>query len=84
MPPTNDAIHAVIFRNGEWLVAQCLEYDIATQARELRDLLNEVERIVAAHILVADKDGTTPFADIPKAPKQFWQMYKNAGSQAVP
>jgi hypothetical protein len=84
MPPTNDAIHAVIFRSGEWLVAQCLEYDIATQARELRDLLNEVERIVAAHILVAAKDGTEPFVDIPKAPKRFWQMYKNATAKVEP
>jgi hypothetical protein len=84
MPSTNDAIHAVIFRNGEWWVAQCLEYDIATQARELRDLLNEVERIVAAHILVADKDGMEPFANLPKAPKRFWQMYKNATARVEP
>ena len=77
-------IHVVVFRNGEWLIAQCLEYDIATQARELRDLLYEVERILSAHIVVADLDGSEPFANLPKAPRRFWQMYRDAIARLEP
>lgn len=77
-------IHAVIFRSGEWLIAQFLEHDIATQARELPDLLYEVKRILVAHVLGAEKQGTEPFADIPRAPKRFWQMYKGATAKLEP
>lgn len=77
-------IHAVVFRSGEWLVAQCLEYDIATQARDLKGLLYEVERILAAHVLVARQDGAEPFTNIPKAPKRFWKMYQEATARLEP
>lgn len=85
MPNQNEEkIHAVVFRSGEWLVAQCLEYDIATQARELGALLYEVERILTAHVLVAEQDGAEPFANIPKAPKRFWKMYQEATARIEP
>ena len=77
-------IHAVAFQHGEWWVAQCLEYDIATQARTLDDLLLEVERILFAHVVVAKKEGIEPFASIPKAPKRFWQMYRTARTKLTP
>jgi hypothetical protein len=85
MPATDmNKIHVVIFRNGEWLIAQCLEHDIATQARELKALIHDVERILSAHILVADKDGLEPFTNLPKAPRRFWQMYKDASARLEP
>jgi hypothetical protein len=71
-------IHAVVFENGGNWVAQCLEYDVATQARTLDSLLYELERIVMAHLFVAEKEGAQPFADIPKAPPRFWEMYRRA------
>lgn len=77
-------IHVVIFRNGEWLIAQCLEHDIATQAHDVKELLREVERIISAHILVADQEGSEPFANIPKAPRRFWEMYKDATAKLEP
>lgn len=77
-------IHAVIFRHQEWLIAQCLEYDIATRAQDLKDLLYEVERMLAAHFLVAAKTGTEPFADIPRAPRRFWKMYQDAIARVEP
>ncbi|HEY3571028.1 MAG TPA: hypothetical protein VGP73_24070 [Thermoanaerobaculia bacterium] len=82
--PEENKIHVVIFRNGERLIAQCLEHDIATQARDVRELLHEVERILSAHILVAEQDGVEPFANVPKAPRRFWQMYKDATARLEP
>jgi hypothetical protein len=85
MPTTEELkIHTLVFRSGEWLIAQCLEYDIATQARDFRALLLEVQRILTAQIVVADHEGVDPFADIPKAPKRFWQMYKDATARLEP
>ena len=72
-------IRAVVFKNGKTWIAQCLEYDIATQAISIDMLLYELERILVAHLLVADEEGLPqPFADIPKAPRRFWEMYKRA------
>ena len=59
-------------------MAQFLEYDIATQAGSVAALLAEAEQIIAAYILVAEQEGLEPFANIPRAPRRFWQMYKDA------
>ena len=32
------AIRAVVFQEGEWLCAQCLEYDLVAQAKSLQQL----------------------------------------------
>jgi hypothetical protein len=69
-------IRAVAFEHGDHWVAQCLEYDIATQAKTLDDLLYELERILVAHVMGAE--GANPFAAIPKAPQSFWRMYERA------
>ena len=34
-PKTRYALHAVVFQEGEWLCAQCLEYDLVAQAKTL-------------------------------------------------
>jgi hypothetical protein len=73
--PAKHKIRAVAFENGDHWVAQCLEHDIATQARTLDELLYELERILVAHMVGA---GAAPFATIPKAPQAFWQMYEAA------
>src|SRR5438270_10544232 len=72
----NHQIRAVAFERGDHWVAQCLEYDIATQAKTLDDLLYELERILVAHLMGAE--GADPFANIPKAPQRFWRMYETA------
>jgi hypothetical protein len=74
-------VRAVAFKNGQNWVAQCLEYDIATQAKTLDALLYELDRIIVAHLLVAEKEGGSPFSGIPRAPKRFWEMYRGARSK---
>jgi len=71
-------IHAIAIHRGEWWVAQCLEYDIATQARSLDDLMVELEQILAGYLEVGRKEGRDLFAGIPKAPRRFWEMYERA------
>ena len=64
-------------REGSWS-AQCLERDIAAQARTLEDLYDEVERVLAAHIVVAEELGQEPFMGIGPAPEKYWDIFKRS------
>lgn len=71
-------ISVVLFQEGEWWCAQCLEYDIATQAKTLPDLRYELERVLISHISVSHELGRTLFADLDPAPQMFWKMFEKA------
>lgn len=73
-----NAIHirAVVFQEEGWWCAQCLEYDIATQARTISELKDEIERVLTIHVELALERGQEPFADLPKAPERYFQMYR--------
>jgi hypothetical protein len=66
------------------LSAQCLEYDIATQARTLPDLWYELQRIIVGHIATSLKLGKEPFAGVPPAPKKYWRMFERSKIPLVP
>lgn len=68
----------VVFQEGEWVAAQCLEYDVATQARTLDDLVHEVQRIIVGHIATSRKLHKPPFDGVPKAPQKFWDMFERS------
>lgn len=73
------SISAVLFQesDGAWS-AQCLEYDLAAQAKSLPDLRYEVERVVLSHVCVSLKLGREPFQHLGAAPQRFWDMYEEA------
>jgi hypothetical protein len=60
---------------GVWS-AQCLEYDVAAQARTLSDLFYEFERAIVGHIVVSVELGMVPFEKIKPAPKKFWTLFE--------
>lgn len=53
--------------DGEWWVAQCLEHDIAVQAKTLPAAAEELQRVIKGRIVVAKKLGVAPFAGVPPA-----------------
>ena len=70
-------------KTGYWS-AQCLGYDIATQAKTLTVLLDDLQRMIAGHIFVSEKltspmlpgfspegGGRTPVQPPPPASKYF-------------
>ena len=71
------SLHLLIFRDGSWFVAQCLEYDIAAQARTLMDVQYEFQRILAGRVFTAKKLGIDPFEDIPPAPGEYRELFNN-------
>ncbi len=66
-----------------WCSAQCLEYDIAVQARGVNNVLLELDRVLKGHIAISKKMKIAPFENLPKAPKKFWDLFANANRQGI-
>jgi hypothetical protein len=72
------AIRAVVFQEGEWLCAQCLEYDLVAQARSLRQLSRALQRLIVGHVAVRLRHKQPPFRDLPRAPEKYWAMFRRS------
>jgi hypothetical protein len=72
------AIRAVVFQEGEWLCAQCLEYDLVAQAKSLPKLCRALQRLVVGHVAVRLHHGQRPFRDLPRAPARYWTMFRES------
>jgi hypothetical protein len=68
--PTLDLTVLVCGRDGAWS-AQCIEFDIAAQAKTLDDVLYEFERTLHTQLLLDQEHGREPLGDIPPAPEEF-------------
>ena len=68
----------LIFKESGWWVAQCLEYDIAAQARTLKDVQYEFQRVFLGRIFAAQELGIDPFEGIPPAPDEYRRIVKDA------
>lgn len=75
-------IHAVVFREDEWWVAQCLEYDLVGLARTLEELPDELRRQLRTQIEISVEAGVEPFISLPAAPARYWKMYEAAEVRA--
>jgi len=71
-------LRVVIFQEGDWLCAQCLDYDIATQAKSLEDLRYDLERLMVGHIAISLKHGIKPFRHLQPAPEKYWDMFRRS------
>jgi hypothetical protein len=81
---SGSSIQAVVFREEERWVVQCLEYDIATQADSMDGLYDKLGRVLIAYLGLAAEQGTVPFAGIPPAPRRYWEMYRGARLRLQP
>src|SRR5438105_15834309 len=71
-------LRVVIFQEGEWLCAHCLEYDFATQAKTLEDLRYAIERMIVGHIAISLANGLKPFRNERRAPKKYWTLFERS------
>jgi hypothetical protein len=72
-------IRAVLFQEIGWWVAQCLEYDIAVQARTQEDLFQKLERALIGYLVLSlKKKGSHSLEWMPPAPRRYWEMYERA------
>ena len=68
---------AYIYRECEWWVAQCLEYDIAVQATSIQDVQYEIQRVLFGRICTAKKLGIDPFEGLPPAPPHYHKILQD-------
>lgn len=72
------AIRAVVFQEGEWLCAQCLEYDLVAQAKTLQQLARALQRLIVGHVAVRRHHKQPPFHDLPRAPEKYSAMFRRS------
>lgn len=76
-------IRAVIYQaRGRW-IAQCLEHDLCTSAGNRSELTRKLSAQLRLQIMLDPGKGKSPFQDLPRAPKEFWDMYLNRTSEEV-
>lgn len=63
---------------GSGWSAQCLDYDLAAQAKTLGDLIYEVHRVLVGHVVTSKELGMEPFANLGVAPPVYWQLFDRA------
>lgn len=71
-------VRVLIMREREYLVAQCLEYDIAVQARTLDDVVQRFQEFVTDHVILATEHGDAPLSGLEPAPQSYEHQWTNA------
>jgi hypothetical protein len=72
------AIRAVVFQEGEWLCAQCLQYDFVVQAKTLQQLSRALQLFIVGHIAVRLRHKQRPFNGLPRAHEKYWAMFRRS------
>ena len=76
--PRKYAVRAVVFQEGEWLCARCLEYDFVVQAKTLQQLSRALQLFIVGHIAVRLRHNQRPFRDLRRAPEKYWAMFRRS------
>lgn len=77
-------LHVLIFREGDWWVAQYLEHDIAAQAKSLDDLSYELQRVLVGTMVANLQNGLPGLGRLPRAPERYWKAFDRARLQVQP
>lgn len=73
-----EKFHVVVYEEGGWWIAQCLECNLAASARDSRDLKRKLDVVIRVQIEADSDAGVEPFSRLQKAPPRFWKMYQGA------
>lgn len=68
-------IRAILFREGDSWIAQCLEYDIGAQADDLDSLQERLFVALDMEYETSLRITGEPFGGIPPAPKHYYRMW---------
>jgi hypothetical protein len=72
-----DNIRVLIFKENGWWVAQCLEYSIAAQTKNIEDIKYEFERMFLGTILMAQELKIDSFKDNSPAPDKYHKLFND-------
>jgi hypothetical protein len=68
-------IRIVVFAEGDYWVAQCLEYDIGAQAKDLHELTVRLDLTIEAERRESLERHGSEFAGIDPAPAAYQEMW---------
>ena len=71
-------LDVLVTKEADWWVAQCLQYDLAAQAKTLADLRYAFEHALVAHVIVSIEKKVEPFDSLPSAPRKYWDAWERA------
>ncbi len=74
----NHSMHVLMFREGDWWVAQCLEIDLAAQAKTIDGLVYELGRVIVGTSVIRIENGLPGIEELPPAPEFYWKAYQRA------
>jgi len=77
-------VRAIVFREGDQLVAQCLEYDIGAQASDPETLHERLVMTLYAECMTRGGSEADPFPGIDPAPEYFQQLWDNCNYELTP
>lgn len=69
-------LRVIVYRDGDLYIAQGLEVDIATQAKDIPSLLVRLDLTIEAECAMSKERGGAPFAGIGAAPNYFHGLWK--------
>ena len=81
---TQVSVRVVVFQEGDWVCAQCLEHDIAAQGKTLEDCLYELDRLIVGHVAISIDNGLEPLHDLKPAPQRFWELFERSKIPLAP
>jgi hypothetical protein len=77
-------IRAILFREGDLWVGQCIEYDIGAQAKTLTELHKKLELTVLFELQESLNRHGVPFKGIRSAPSSFADMWNKQSGEFRP
>jgi hypothetical protein len=72
------SLRIIVFQEGDWLCAQCVDYNLAVQAKTMDKLYKAMHRLVAGHVAVRRHHHRRPFEDLPPAPEKYRRMFERS------
>ena len=80
----SDKFRVIVFQDGGSWVAQCLEYDIGAQARDLEELQDRFELAFNLELKKSIEKNGAPFAGIAPAPQYVQDMWEKRSGEFRP
>ena len=76
----------ILFRRSlespELWIGQCLDFDIAVQAKTVADAHYALQKAIVGRIFFAQARGIEdPFQGVPPAPSELWTLYETQGAR---
>lgn len=81
--PRHIDLRAVVYQEGEWWIAHCLELDLVAEGKTPRAALEDVVDLIEFQIRVAIEEDDLNSIFRP-APPEIWALYSQTGKELRP